>query len=70
LSNFSFRVVQVPGQAPAVAEIEGTIPAGVFQISGHDNTAEDNASGQVSVSVVQHDSEGQAVVGATGYRGA
>lgn len=71
MSQFSFRVVQAPGQAPVIAEIEGTIPPGVFQISGHDNSDNPaNASDQLAVSIVQHDADGQAVVGATGYVGA
>lgn len=68
MAAWSFKVVVAAGQPPAVTELDGTVPAGLYQVSGYDNTPADNPSTQQSVTIVQHDPTGAAIVGATGYR--
>ena len=71
--EYSFRVTVGPGQPPVfdVSEVSGTPPEGVYQVSGHDNSAAEGIpDNQVSVSIVRHDTTGTAVIGASGYRDA
>jgi hypothetical protein len=69
MGSWSFRVV-FDKDGPRLDEIDPAVPPGVYQVSGHDNGPEDGPSRQRAVSVVQHDPDGTAVVGATGYLGA
>ena len=69
MGAWSFRVVFTPGQEPQVTEVDPATPAGVYQVSGHDNGPGDSASDQRAVSVVQHGTDGKAVVGCSGYLG-
>lgn len=68
--TWSFKVVIAAGQPPVVTEVDGTVPvpAGLYQVSGYDNASGDNPSSQRAITIVQHDSDGAAIVGATGYR--
>lgn len=71
--EYSFRVEVGPGSPPVftVTEASGQPPEGVYQVSGHDNSVSDaSPDKQVSVSVVRLDTDGTAVVGASGYRDA
>lgn len=71
--EYSFRVLVGPGQPPifTVEEVSGQPPEGVYQVSGHDNSVADGIpDNQVAVSIVRHDANGVAVVGASGYRDA
>ena len=70
MAAWSFRVTFTPGQQPSLDEVDPATPPGVYQVSGFDNRGDPNASEQVSVSVVQHDTAGKAIVGASGYLGA
>lgn len=70
MASFSFRVVFEAGQEPQVTEVDPATPPGVYQVSGHDNGPEDTPSEQKSISVVQHEADGTAVVGCSGYLGA
>lgn len=70
MAAFSFRVVFEAGHEPRLEEVDPATPPGVYQVSGHDNRPEPNDSGQVAISIVQHDEAGQAIVGASGYLGA
>lgn len=70
MAGFSFRVRFTAGQDPVIEEIHPDTPPGVYQVSGHDNGPEDTASEQKSISIVQHDAAGRAVVGCSGYLGA
>lgn len=71
MAAFSFRAVFEAGQPPRLEEISPDVPPGVYQVSGHDNTAEPGTpSEQKSVSVVWHDADGKMVVGGSGYVGA
>ena len=69
MAAWSFRVEFVAGQPPQLTEVDPATPAGFYQISGYDNGPADTPSNQRSVSVVQHDANGNAIVGSSGYLG-
>lgn len=64
--SYSFRVVVVSGQPPAVAEISGDLPEGVYQVSGHE-AGPGEATHAHTLSIVRHDPDGTPVIGASGY---
>lgn len=69
MASWSFRVEFVAGQPPQLSEVDPNTPPGFYQVSGYDNGPEATPSNQRSVSVVQHDAAGNAIVGSSGYLG-
>lgn len=69
MAGWSFRVVFVAGSEPRLEEVDPATPPGIYQVSGYDNGPEATPSNQRSVSVVQHDANGNAIVGSSGYLG-
>ena len=67
MAAFSFRIT-FDGAGPRLEEVDPATPPGVYQVSGFQ--PDPGATGQVTISIVQHDAAGKAIVGASGYLGA
>lgn len=65
MGPYSFRVTVTSDGQAEVGELTGSIPPGVYQVSGAEGSDADTHAH--TVSVVQHDQAGKAVVGASGY---